>query len=146
MTFLGLSGHQRCGLITARKMMISSRLKNHSCIAFGAGFQSIARTISHNQTSRYPPHINTSVRLATLRNITNRKGQELEVFAKDSPFSISYWTSRVLWKRAGINTLRCLISCTLGDFSTMWFLQSQHPSLGIYMIMGISSRLLERSR
>jgi hypothetical protein len=141
MTFLGLSGHQMCWMITTRKMMISSRLKSHSrCMAFGAGFQSIARTISHNQPSRHPPHLNASVRLATLRNITNRKGQESEVFVEDSAFSISYWTSRVLWKRAGINTLRCLVSCTLGDFSTMWFLQSQHPSLGIYMIMGISSK------
>jgi len=141
MTFLGLSGQQMCWMINTRQMMISSRLKSLSrCMAFGAGFQSIARTIGHNQPCRHPHHLNASIQVATLRNITNRKGQDSEVFVEDSTYSIRYWKSRVLWKRAGINTLRCLVSCTLGDFSTMWFLQSQHPSLGIYMIMGISSK------
>lgn len=141
MTLLGLSRHQLSWMMTARKMMISSRLKSHSrCMAFGTGFQSIARTISHNQPSQHPPHLKASVRSATLRPTTNRIGQESEFFVKDSASSISYWNSRVLWKRAGINTLRCLVSCTLGDFSTMWFLQSQHPSLGVYLIMGISSK------
>jgi hypothetical protein len=40
-----------------------------------------------------------------------------------------------------VNTLRCLVGCTLGDFSMMWFLQSQHPGLGLYTIMGFSSML-----
>ncbi|KAN0096002.1 protein of unknown function (DUF4396) domain containing protein [Hyaloscypha variabilis] len=55
-----------------------------------------------------------------------------------SLFSLPFWSSRPLWKRAGVNTLRCLVGCTLGDFSMMWFLQSQHPGLGLYTIMGFS--------
>lgn len=41
--------------------------------------------------------------------------------------------------RAGVNTFRCLIGCTLGDFSAMWLLQAYTPELGIATIMSISS-------
>lgn len=57
------------------------------------------------------------------------------------PFHTHFWSSRLLWKRAGINTLACVTGCTLGGLSTLWFLQSQHPGLGIYAIMGLSSML-----
>lgn len=54
--------------------------------------------------------------------------------------SVSFWGSRFAWKRAAINTLRCLVGCTLGDFSAMWFLQTHYPDLGIGIIMGTSSK------
>ena len=53
----------------------------------------------------------------------------------------SFWGSRPLWRRAGINTFRCLVGCSLGDFSAMWFLQAYHPDIGVGAIMGISSKL-----
>lgn len=40
-----------------------------------------------------------------------------------------------------INTLRCLVGCTVGDFSAMWYLQAAHPELGIGTVMAISSKL-----
>ncbi|KAF9700526.1 hypothetical protein EKO04_001284 [Ascochyta lentis] len=43
-----------------------------------------------------------------------------------------------IWKRAGINTLRCLIGCTAGDFAAMWYLQSFHADLGLTTIMALS--------
>ncbi|KAI9376515.1 hypothetical protein BJX61DRAFT_489575 [Aspergillus egyptiacus] len=49
-----------------------------------------------------------------------------------------FWTSRSTWKRAGINTLRCLIGCTIGDFSALWMLQTYYPTLGMGAIMGAS--------
>ena len=55
--------------------------------------------------------------------------------------SRKFWTARMTWKRAAINTFRCLIGCTLGDFTTMWFLQSSHPQLGMGLIMLLSSKL-----
>ncbi|PYI29656.1 hypothetical protein BP00DRAFT_427275 [Aspergillus indologenus CBS 114.80] len=58
-----------------------------------------------------------------------------------SPYSIlnrSFWTCRSTWKRARINTLRCLIGCTIGDFSALWMLQSFAPGLGMGTIMGLS--------
>jgi len=123
MTFLGLSGHQMRWMITTRKMMISSRLKSHSrCMAFGVGFQSIARTFSLNQPSTHPPHLNSSVRLATLQNITNRKGQESEVFVEDS--ALSMVTGSLVSCGKGLGSIRCDASshALWENFSTMWFL------------------------
>ena len=58
------------------------------------------------------------------------------------PFSSTqFWSSTSIWKRAGINTLRCLIGCTAGDFSAMWYLQSFHADLGLSTIMALSSML-----
>lgn len=53
-----------------------------------------------------------------------------------------FWTSAPTWKRAGINTLRCLVGCTVGDFSAMWYLQAFHASTGMETIMAISSKSL----
>ncbi|KAJ5113233.1 hypothetical protein N7456_001767 [Penicillium angulare] len=65
-----------------------------------------------------------------------------------SILSRSFWTCRSTWKRARINTLRCLIGCTAGDFSAMWTLQSFYPELGMSTIMlasmasGITSSII----
>ncbi|KAJ8114896.1 hypothetical protein OPT61_g3338 [Boeremia exigua] len=52
--------------------------------------------------------------------------------------STRFWMSSPVWKRARINTLRCLIGCTVGDFSAMWYLQSFHGELGLSTIMALS--------
>ncbi|KAJ6108477.1 hypothetical protein N7523_009800 [Penicillium sp. IBT 18751x] len=52
-----------------------------------------------------------------------------------SPLRLPFWTCRSTWRRAGINTLRCLVGCTSGDFSAMWLLQSYYPELGMSSIM-----------
>ncbi|KAE8145744.1 hypothetical protein BDV25DRAFT_163931 [Aspergillus avenaceus] len=52
--------------------------------------------------------------------------------------SLPFWTHRQTWSRAGVNTLRCLIGCTSGDFSSLWLLQSFYPDLGMGVVMGIS--------
>ncbi|KAI0410936.1 hypothetical protein F5X98DRAFT_384581 [Xylaria grammica] len=54
------------------------------------------------------------------------------------PTSLSFWMSAAVWRRSAINTLRCLIGCTSGDFSAMWLLQASYPEIGIGAIMGIA--------
>jgi hypothetical protein len=54
--------------------------------------------------------------------------------------SRQFWGSPAVWRRAGVNTLRCLIGCTAGDFSAMWYLQSFHADLGLTTIMALSSK------
>ncbi|KAL4777238.1 hypothetical protein BDW60DRAFT_172429 [Aspergillus nidulans var. acristatus] len=49
-----------------------------------------------------------------------------------------FWTCRSTWRRAGINTLRCLIGCTVGDFAALWTLQTYCPELGMGTIMAAS--------
>ncbi|RDW76871.1 DUF4396 domain-containing protein [Aspergillus mulundensis] len=55
-----------------------------------------------------------------------------------SPATHRFWTCRSTWRRAGINTLRCLLGCTVGDFSALWTLQTYFPELGMGAIMGVS--------
>ncbi|KAH7028192.1 uncharacterized protein B0I36DRAFT_328783 [Microdochium trichocladiopsis] len=51
---------------------------------------------------------------------------------------LSFWTLRSAWRRASVNTLRCLVGCTVGDFSAMWTLQTVYPELGMGTIMAAS--------
>lgn len=57
-----------------------------------------------------------------------------------SPADVEFWTSRLTWRRAVINTLRCLVGCSVGDFSTMWYLQVHHPGLDIGTTMALASK------
>lgn len=59
--------------------------------------------------------------------------------AATSLWQPQFWAHRSTWKRAGINTLRCLVGCTAGDFSAMWLLQTLYPELGMGTIMVASS-------
>ncbi|KAI8367454.1 uncharacterized protein BYT42DRAFT_504186 [Radiomyces spectabilis] len=69
---------------------------------------------------------------------------------KEEPkfFSTEFWSDKVAWQRTRVNTLRCLIGCTSGDFSTMWYLQLYHPdlspmtSMGLAMMAGLSTSLI----
>lgn len=56
-----------------------------------------------------------------------------------SPRTMEFWSSRQTWNRASVNTFRCLVGCTLGDFGAMWFLQAYYAGLGMGPIMAISS-------
>jgi len=53
---------------------------------------------------------------------------------------VEFWTVGSVWKRASVNTLRCLLGCTTGDFSTLWYLQAYHPGLEMGVTMALSSR------
>ncbi|KAF3140555.1 hypothetical protein TWF569_002750 [Orbilia oligospora] len=55
-----------------------------------------------------------------------------------SSSSVGFWSSRQTWNRAMVNTFRCLVGCTAGDFSAMWYLQAFHPEIGIGSIMAVS--------
>ncbi|KAJ5852454.1 uncharacterized protein N7529_011839 [Penicillium soppii] len=55
-----------------------------------------------------------------------------------SALQLPFWTCRSTWRRAGINTLRCLVGCTAGDFSALWILQTYCPELGMGSIMAMS--------
>ncbi|TPX17860.1 uncharacterized protein E0L32_002961 [Thyridium curvatum] len=52
--------------------------------------------------------------------------------------TLAFWSSRSAWRRAGVNTFRCLVGCTTGDFAAMWYLQAFHPDVGMSSIMAIS--------
>ncbi|KAL4803376.1 hypothetical protein BDV18DRAFT_144659 [Aspergillus unguis] len=53
-------------------------------------------------------------------------------------FQRQFWTCRSTWRRAGLNTTRCLVGCTIGDFSALWMLQTYFSDLGMGWMMGLS--------
>jgi hypothetical protein len=53
--------------------------------------------------------------------------------------TLSFWKCRHTWKRATVNTTRCLIGCSMGDLSTMYYLMTYHPSMNAATSMSISS-------
>jgi cation transport ATPase len=62
----------------------------------------------------------------------------------------SFWLDRNIWRRAALNTLNCLIGCSIGDFGTIIYLQAYHPgtTMIVQMILAtlaglITSVLLE---
>ena len=44
--------------------------------------------------------------------------------------TLGFWACRATHRRAAVNTLRCLAGCSLGDFSALVYLQTQHPTVG----------------
>ena len=46
-------------------------------------------------------------------------------------------TINQVWRRASSNTLRCLIGCSIGDFSAMFYLQTHHTGLPFLAMMTI---------
>lgn len=57
-----------------------------------------------------------------------------------SAWKMDFWTCRSTWKRAGLNTLRCLVGCSIGDFSVLWMFQTYYLDLGMGTIMAASSK------
>ena len=54
------------------------------------------------------------------------------------------WTCKSTWKKASVNTLWCLLGCSIGDFGTIFFFQISQidfPLIGI-MILAIINGLI----
>jgi hypothetical protein len=107
--------------------------------------------ISTTLTLRLTPAIRSHSRLLKAASILDQKrwacnGSKVRTecpskVASTLPLSSRhFWGSSAVWRRAGVNTLRCLIGCTAGDFSAMWYLQSFHADLGLTTIMALSSK------
>lgn len=45
------------------------------------------------------------------------------------------WTDKPIWQRASLNTLNCLIGCSIGDFGMIIFLQFYYPNTTMTMQM-----------
>ena len=43
--------------------------------------------------------------------------------------SAAWWSSRDIWRRAGANTTRCLVGCSVGDFGALFAMQHYQVAL-----------------
>ena len=48
---------------------------------------------------------------------------------------LGFWQDKRAWKKAGYNTLHCLIGCSIGDFGTILFFQLSNYSLSTFIVM-----------
>ena len=48
------------------------------------------------------------------------------------------WKCKTTWKRSKINTLWCLLGCSIGDFGTIFYLQNINHSWNNFEIMGLA--------
>ena len=48
------------------------------------------------------------------------------------------WNCKHTWMSSAYNTIWCLIGCSIGDFSTIFYFQSIDHSLSIYIVMLIA--------
>lgn len=129
-----------------------------SCRVFGFGSSSSSLLRQHVTRRRFPvvntsfqPVLSLNVRFACSKTQPQSQSQsqsqsqnqpcknEPKQAPEPSALSLGFWDSPYLWRRAGINTFRCLIGCSLGDFSAMWFLQATYPDMAVGLVMGISS-------
>ncbi|NSW73217.1 DUF4396 domain-containing protein [bacterium] len=48
------------------------------------------------------------------------------------------WTCKHTWKRSSINTLWCLIGCSIGDLGTIIYFQNIDHSYSVLTVMGLA--------
>src|SRR5690242_18756401 len=51
----------------------------------------------------------------------------------------SFWKDQKVWKRASVNTLNCLIGCSIGDFGMIVFLQAYFPATSMITQMVLAT-------
>lgn len=57
----------------------------------------------------------------------------------NTPAVESFWNDNSVWKRAGFNTLNCLIGCSIGDFSAILFIQKYYPGTSMLIQMAVAT-------
>ncbi len=79
-------------------------------------------------------HIATSALKAGLANYPSYQlSEEGEVITDPIISKNDFWQDRKIWNRASLNTLNCLIGCSIGDFGMIIYLQAFHPSTSMIM-------------
>ncbi len=50
-----------------------------------------------------------------------------------------FWEDGSVWRRAGFNTLNCLVGCSIGDFGTILYVQAYHPTISMVTQMVLAT-------
>ena len=48
------------------------------------------------------------------------------------------WTCKNTWRRASVNTLWCLLGCSIGDFGTIFYFQNIEHSWSVFQVMSLA--------
>lgn len=52
--------------------------------------------------------------------------------------SSQFWSDSAIWRRARVNTARCLVGCSIGDLSMLWYLSCSFPDMSSASTMVLS--------
>jgi copper chaperone CopZ len=79
-------------------------------------------------------HVATSALQASLANYPSYQlSEEGDVMTNPIISKNDFWQDRKIWNRASLNTLNCLIGCSIGDFGMIIYLQAFYPSTSMIM-------------
>jgi copper chaperone CopZ len=79
-------------------------------------------------------HISTSALQSGLAAYPSYQLSENDgVTAKPLATINNFWQDRKVWSRASLNTLNCLIGCSIGDFGMIIYLQAFYPNTSMIM-------------
>ncbi|KAG0269090.1 hypothetical protein DFQ27_004849 [Actinomortierella ambigua] len=87
-----------------------------------------------------PSTKNTSVNTTSTSTSTSSTSSSCHTTkaAKPPTTSLAFWSDLSSWHVASVNTFRCLVGCTAGDFGMLFYLQSHHPSMAPTVAMAFA--------
>jgi len=73
----------------------------------------------------------------------NQGSQSIHAQKSINP-DLSFWRDTNVWQRASLNTLNCLVGCSIGDFAAVIFLQRFYPDtlMSVQMILATVAGLI----
>lgn len=84
-------------------------------------------------------HALKTYRLAKSTSLGLPPHRQLQISRRTLPgLNPSFWNCRHTWRRARVNTFRCLVGCSIGDLSTMYYFMTYHPAMHLATSMGLS--------
>ncbi|KJE97104.1 hypothetical protein CAOG_007574 [Capsaspora owczarzaki ATCC 30864] len=89
------------------------------------------------------PHLNPSHSHAPSLSSSGVASTTTTTTTTSSMLTTSFWSHVPSWRTAALNTSRCLVFCSLGDLSALFYMQSQHiESSPLVMAVSMAAGLL----
>lgn len=96
----------------------------------------LAKGAANITMSHYVPFIKLQEALSGYPNykiseeINNNHSHPVPTLNPANP-APAFWTDHKIWQRASLNTLNCLIGCSIGDFAMVIYLQAYFPQVSM---------------
>jgi len=115
-----------------------------NCVAKVTPFLNSDKSITKWEVDTNSPDKTLSVKgkhisSAAIRTLVAKAGFKiLEEGTITTNSKTGFWSNSINWKRAGFNTLNCLIGCSIGDFGTIIYFQYNHVHISMWLMMCIA--------
>jgi len=126
------------------KILVKTNINCSNCVAIVTPFLNSDKSIKEWQVDTNSPDKVLSITGNNLsiegitKTVTEAGFKVLEEVKGTTTSKNSFWLTTTNWKRAGFNTLNCLIGCSIGDFGTIIYFQYHHSNLSMWLMMGLA--------